>query len=226
MGPRSAFRRLAARYGIRRREVRRACFPDFFRYFRKMENQHTVFILSGPSGVGKTTVWDAIRETHADRVEKIVTTTTRAPRPGEIHGSHYYFLSKAEFEAHVLAGGMIEYALVHGNYYGSTSSELERIVSHGRNPVYIVDPQGMAHLKPELMRRGYRVSTVFLLPPSIEELKARLNDRGTETEDALSIRLANAMVEMEEQDFYDHKIVNDDLENAVAKVAEIMFSRP
>lgn len=190
-----------------------------------MENQHTVFILSGPSGVGKTTVWDEIRSQHADRVEKIVTTTTRAPRPGEIHGTHYYFLSKSEFEARIMEGGMIEYALVHGNYYGSSVEELERIVSHGKNPVYIVDPQGMAHLKPELMRRSYRVSTVFLLPPSIDELKSRLRGRGTEDDESLGIRLANAMVEMEEKDFYDYQIVNDSLENAVAKVGAVMFAR-
>lgn len=191
-----------------------------------MENQHTVFILSGPSGVGKTTVWDEIRSQHTDRVEKIVTTTTRAPRPGEIHGTHYYFLSKTEFEGKILSGEMIEYALVHGNYYGSSSDELERIVSHGKSPVYIVDPQGMAHLKPELMRRSYRVATVFLLPPSIDELKSRLRGRGTEDDDSLNIRLANAMVEMEEKDFYDYQIVNDTLENAVAKVGAVMFARP
>lgn len=142
-----------------------------------MEKSHTVFILSGPSGVGKTTVWDEIRSNHSDRVEKIVTTTTRAPRPGETDGVHYYFLSKTEFEAEILSGNMIEYALVHGNYYGSSAEELDRIVSHAKSPVYIVDPQGMAHLKPELMRRGYRVSTVFLLPPSIDELKNRLRGR-------------------------------------------------
>ncbi|MDQ1344258.1 MAG: guanylate kinase [Patescibacteria group bacterium] len=190
-----------------------------------MENQYTVFILSGPSGVGKTTVWDEIRSKHVDRVERIVTTTTRAPRPGEVHGTHYYFLSKGEFESKIVAGEMIEYALVHGNYYGSSSEELERIVSHGKNPVYIVDPQGMAHLRPELMRRGYRVSTVFLMPPSIDELKSRLRGRGTEDDDSLNIRLANAMVEMEEKDFYDYQIVNDALENAVAKVGAVMFAR-
>lgn len=118
-----------------------------------MKKPHTVFILSGPSGVGKTTVWDEIRSNHSDRVEKIVTTTTRAPRPGETDGIHYYFLSKTEFEAEILSGNMIEYALVHGNYYGSSAGELDRIVSHAKSPVYIVDPQGMAHLKPELKRR-------------------------------------------------------------------------
>ena len=84
----------------------------------------------------------------------------------------------------------------------------------------------MAHLKPELMRRSYRVSTVFLLPPSIDELKSRLRGRGTENDDSLNIRLANAMVEMEEKDFYDYQIVNDTLENAVAKVGAVMFARP
>ncbi len=184
----------------------------------------TVFILSGPSGVGKTTVWEAIFDRHSDHIEKIVTTTTRPARPGEEHGVHYYFLSKPEFEAGIAEGGMIEFALVHGNYYGSTVRELERIVSHGRSPLYIVDPQGMAHLKPELIRRGYSVSTVFLLPPSIDELKGRLRGRGTEDENALNIRLANALVEMEEKDFYDFQIVNDSLESAVEKVAEAMFA--
>ena len=199
-------------------------FKVFLRTLPRMQNRHTVFILSGPSGVGKTTVWDEIRSKHPDRIEKIVTTTTRAPRAGEIHGTHYYFLSKAEFEAKIERSEMIEFALVHGNYYGSTVDELERIVSHGRHPLYIVDPQGMAHLKPELTRRGYGVSTVFLLPPSIDVLKERLRGRGTEDDSALSIRLANALVEMEEQNFYDHKIVNDSLENAVEGVAKVLFA--
>jgi guanylate kinase len=189
-----------------------------------MQTRTTVFILSGPSGAGKTTVWEEIRSKHSDQVEKIVTTTTRAPRVGETHGAHYYFLSKPEFEAKIESGEMIEFALVHGNYYGSTVAELERIVSHGKHPLYIVDPQGMAHLKPVLTHRGYGVSTVFLLPPSVDVLKERLRGRGTEDESALSVRLANAIVEMEEQDFYDHKIVNDSLENAVEGVARIFFA--
>lgn len=119
---------------------------------------------------------------------------------------------------------MLEYALVHGNYYGSTVSELERIVSIGKIPVYIVDPQGMVHLKPLLERRGYSVKTVFILPPSIDELKSRLLGRGTENEETLSLRLANALSEMEEQDFYDHRIVNTDLNDTVQQFMQIVLS--
>lgn len=100
-----------------------------------------ILILSGPSGVGKTTVWEALRTDHVDQIEKIITTTTRARREGEIEGQHYYFLTREEFQFHIDSGDMIEYALVHGNYYGSTLQELGRIVELGKHPLYIVDPQ-------------------------------------------------------------------------------------
>lgn len=182
-----------------------------------------ILILSGPSGVGKTTVWESLHTKHADRLEKIVTTTTRTRREGEVHGEHYYFVSRTDFEARIDSESMIEYALVHGNYYGSTFEELERIVALGKYPLYIVDPQGMVHLKPLLEHRGYRVQTFFLLPPSIEELRTRLSGRGTEQTDHLELRLANALVEMEEQDFYDHKIINTTLEETVEALAESIF---
>lgn len=120
---------------------------------------------------------------------------------------------------------MIEYALVHGNYYGSTFGELERIVELGKYPLYIVDPQGMIHLKPVLEHRAYTVQTFFLLPPSIEELRYRLSGRGTEQSDHLELRLANALVEMEEKSFYDHQIVNSHLEETLDILASIIFSK-
>lgn len=158
-----------------------------------------ILILSGPSGVGKTTVWEQLHTRYSDRLEKIITTTTRQKREGEIEGQHYYFLSREEFQSRIDSGDMIEYALVHGNYYGSTFAELERIVGLGKYPLYIVDPQGMIHLKPVLEHRDYTVQTFFLLPPSIEELRTRLSGRGTEQSDHLELRLANALVEMEEK---------------------------
>lgn len=109
-----------------------------------------ILILSGPSGVGKTTVWETLHTNYTDRLEKIITTTTRPKREGEIEGKHYYFLSREEFQFCIDSGDMIEYALVHGNYYGSTFKELERIVGLRKYPLYIVDPQGMVHLKPLL----------------------------------------------------------------------------
>lgn len=120
---------------------------------------------------------------------------------------------------------MIEYALVHGNYYGSTYGELTRIIELGKYPLYIVDPQGMVHLKPLLQHRNYTVQTFFLLPPSIEELRSRLSGRGTEQTSHLELRLANALVEMEEQDFYDHKIINTTLEETLETLATIIFSK-
>lgn len=185
--------------------------------------QNTILILSGPSGVGKTTVYEILQERLRSRLEKIITTTTREKRSGEIEGKHYYFLTRAEFQCRIDSGDMIEYALVHGNYYGSTFRELERIVKLGKYPLYIVDPQGMIHLKPLLQNRKYTVQTFFLLPPSIEELRIRLSERGTEATDHLELRLANAMVEMEEQDFYDHKIVNVNLEETVRLLTNLIF---
>lgn len=193
-------------------------------YFMTTTTPH-ILILSGPSGVGKTTVWEALHTKYADQLEKIVTTTTRTKREGETEGKHYYFLSREEFQSRIDSDDMIEYALVHGNYYGSTFGELERIIELGKYPLYIVDPQGMVHLKPLLQHRGYTVQTFFLLPPSVEELRNRLSGRGTEKSDHLELRLANALVEMEEQDFYDHKIINTTLEETLETLAEVIFSK-
>lgn len=120
---------------------------------------------------------------------------------------------------------MIEYALVHGNYYGSTLAELERIVKLGKYPLYIVDPQGMVHLKPLLEHRNYTVQTFFLRPPSMRELHKRLSERKTEKPEDLEIRIANAWVELEEQDFYDHKITNVTLEKTIEELTAIIFSK-
>lgn len=172
-----------------------------------------IFILSGPAGVGKTTIWENIAE-KVPHIAKIVTTTTRQIRDGETAGVHYHFLSRDEFEAKIAAGDLIEYAVVHTNLYGSTYSELDRIISLDKSPIYIIEPQGMIHIKPLLEAKWYEVNTIFMLPPSLDELKNRLRGRGTETEEQFNLRLAKAMLELEQQDLYDIKIVNDSLEQA------------
>ncbi len=177
-----------------------------------MQN-HTIYILSGPAGAGKTTLWNAV-ESEATHIKKVVTSTSRAAREGEIDGIHYHFLTKPEFESRIHTNDLIEYAIVHTNYYGSTYSELERILQEDRSPIYIIEPQGMIHLKPLLEKQGYRVVTIFLLPPSLEVLKQRLMGRWTETAEQFEIRLATALTELEQQDFYDIKITNDDLDIA------------
>lgn len=99
-----------------------------------------IFILSGPAGVGKTTIWENIAE-KLPNIARIVTTTTRQIRDGETNGVHYHFISRDEFEAKISAGDLIEYAVVHTNLYGSTFSELERIISLDKSPIYIIEPQ-------------------------------------------------------------------------------------
>ncbi|MBB1553882.1 guanylate kinase [Candidatus Gracilibacteria bacterium] len=173
----------------------------------------TIFILSGPAGVGKTTIWHKI-EHRVPHIAKIITTTSRDIRPGEINGVDYHFLSRADFEAKITAGDFIEYATVHTNLYGSTFSELDRILSENKNPLYIIEPQGMVYIKPVLEEEGYQVKTIFLLPPSIDELKKRLSARGTETPEQYAIRLNTALQELEQKNFYDIQVLNDDLETA------------
>ena len=182
--------------------------------------QNTIFILSGPAGVGKTTLWHEI-QTEIPHVSKIITTTSREIRPNEINGVDYHFLSRSEFESKIKTGDFIEYALVHTNLYGSTFSELERILGENKNPLYIIEPQGMIHIKPILEQKWYQVKTIFLLPPSIDELKNRLTIRGTETEEQYQIRLATALHELEQQDFYDIKVLNDNLEIAKSDLIKI-----
>ncbi len=138
--------------------------------------KNTVYILSGPAGVGKTTLWHAI-ESELPHIEKIITTTSRTARAGEMHGKDYYFLDREDFEEKIKQKHFIEYAVVHTNFYGSTHAELTRIVDVDKSPLYIIEPQGMIHLKPLLENAGYEVKTIFILPPSIETLKMRLAKR-------------------------------------------------
>ena len=184
-------------------------------------NTQKIFIFSGPAGVGKTTIWHGI-ENDVPHIEKVITTTSRSIREGEINGSHYHFISREEFEKKIESGDLIEYAIVHTNYYGSTYSELERIIQAKKNPIYIIEPQGMVHLKPLLEKKWYRVVTIFLLPPSLDELKRRLHGRGTETREQFEIRLATAMTELEQQDFYDIRLVNDDFEKTKEELIAIL----
>ncbi len=174
-------------------------------------NTKKIFIFSGPAWVGKTTLWHLV-EWHLPHVKKVITTTSRTRRDGEIDGEHYHFISREAFEAKIVSWDLIEYAIVHTNYYGSTHTELERIVNHWDNPIYIIEPQGMIHLKPLLEKEWYTVVTIFLLPPSLDELKRRLHNRGTETPEQFEIRLATALAELEQQEFYDIRLVNHDLE--------------
>ncbi len=173
-----------------------------------------LIILSGPSGVGKTTVARPLLAIPGFR--RVVTATTRAPRPGEVNGRDYHFLSAAEFEKWIQAGQLIEHARVHGHWYGTPRQAVEEGLARGDWILLIIDVQGARQVRER--GRDLPLTTIFLLPPSFEALEERLEERGTEAPEAVQKRLETARRELEEQRFYDHVVVNDRVDRAVEEI--------
>jgi len=172
----------------------------------------TMLVVSGPSGSGKSTI---CKRLIADaRVEFSVSATTRAPRAGEVDGRDYRFLDKAEFRREIERGAFIEWAEVHGNLYGTPRAPMERALAAGRVFLLEIDVQGGAQLKALELPGVY----VFIAPPSLEVLRTRLEQRGTDAPEVIERRMAKAQEEMRARERYDHVIVNDDLEETVARV--------
>ncbi len=181
-------------------------------------------VFSGPSGVGKSTVCRHLASL-LPGFHFSVSCTTRAPRPGEIDGREYYFLSREEFLTRQAAGEFLEYAEVHGNYYGTLRQELEPRVLAGEDVVLDIDVQGARLARQALAGKldlAAALLLVFLAPPSMIELERRLRGRKTETEDAIQRRLANAAREMTAWREYDYVIVNDEAPVAAEKLAVIV----
>ena len=182
-----------------------------------MSRTPRLFVVSGPSGVGKGTLLARVRELRSD-LGLTVSATTREPRPGETDGVSYHFLTEEEFDRRVAAGDFLEWACVHGHKYGTLRSEVERNLSAGRSVILEIDVQGALNV-----RRVFPDAVlVFILPPSMEVLESRLRGRGTEAEADLELRLADAAGEIELADEYDERIVNDDLERAVGQFCTML----
>ena len=180
-------------------------------------NRGVLIVISGPSGAGKGTICKALLEKH-DNIYISVSATTRSPREGEIEGVNYYFLTKEAFEEKVKENGFIEYANVHGNFYGTPKVNVEKMLEEGKDVILEIDIQGALQVK-ENFKEGV---FIFILPPSMEELKKRIINRGSETEESLMTRFKNAYKEINYVSKYIYAVVNDTLELAVAKVESII----
>jgi len=174
-------------------------------------------VLSAPSGGGKTTIARELLKRRPD-VGYSVSCTTRQPRPAEVDGRDYYFISPDEFRARKAQGAFAESAEVHGNLYGTLQSEIQRVLAKGQHVVMDIDVQGARQLRTAFPQSV----TVFVLPPSGEVLLDRLRKRQTESVSELVARLQSALNELQAVDTYEYVVVNDDLEQSVARVSAII----
>jgi guanylate kinase len=176
-----------------------------------------LFIFSAASGTGKTSLANALIESVPD-VEFSVSHTTRAPRPGEKYGVHYYFVSREEFEMMVAAGQFLEHAQVFDNYYGTSRPQVEQRLKQGKSVILDIDWQGARSIK----TRMPEAVSIFILPPSRAALEERLIKRGQDSPDVIARRMRDAVSEMRHYDEFDHVVVNDDFEAALADLRAII----
>ncbi|MEG2011662.1 MAG: guanylate kinase [Anaerovoracaceae bacterium] len=187
-----------------------------------MDNQqvHTgkLFIISGPSGAGKGTICKQLVDETDVKVS--VSMTTRSPRPGEEDGISYYFTSQDDFRARIENGGLLEYAEVYGNFYGTPKQQVIDRLSQGIDVVLEIDIQGALKVKESYPNGVF----IFILPPSMAELRKRITGRGSETEEAINLRLGETLKEVSYIDKYDYCVVNGELEEAVSRVKAIVIA--
>ncbi|MBR6473322.1 MAG: guanylate kinase [Firmicutes bacterium] len=183
-------------------------------------NRHPgkLFIISGPSGAGKGTIANRILEETA--LEFSVSMTTRKPREGEIDGVHYFFVEEETFVKNIEEDGFLEHAQVYGNRYGTPKGPILERLEKGIDVLLDIEMQGALQI-----RENYPGGVfIFIIPPSLEELRRRLTNRGTETAEAIELRLSNTITELRYIDKYDYLVVNDDLEEAVERVKSIIIA--
>ncbi len=179
----------------------------------------TLVVLSGPSGVGKDSILDRLEEIYP-AARRCVTATTRRRRSGEAEGIDYFFLDKREFEEGIAKGGFLEYANVHGNLYGTPKEYVLEQLREGIDVILKIDVQGAENI----CRQLPDTVTVFVVPPSEEELLRRLTMRKTETEDEIRVRFENAKKEFAKMHLYDYIIENDTVEDAAERLKAVLVS--
>lgn len=184
-----------------------------------IDGRGLLVIISAPSGAGKDTVIDRLVRALDDAVV-YVTATSRKPRPGETHGTHYYFYTPEKFREEIEGGNFLEWSMVHGDFKGVRRDALADTLRDHKIVIVKPEPQGMRKLKAVLPE----ALTIFIMPPSVESLRRRLVQRATETPEQLEVRLRNAAIEMAAAPEYDYVVVNHDgkIDETVAEVAEII----
>ena len=185
-----------------------------------MTKRGMLIVLSGPSGVGKGTVRKAIFDQPGNDFQYSISMTTRKPRPGEVNGKDYFFVSKEEFEQKIQAGEMLEYAKYVDNYYGTPLKWINDTLDAGKDVFLEIEVNGAMQVRSKSPNGVF----IFLTPPDLRELKQRLIHRGTDSMEVINKRIKKAFSEIEMMQNYDYAVVNDEVPNAVEKVKEIIRS--
>lgn len=185
-----------------------------------MEDQGQVFVITAPSGTGKTTIINIVRKNVGD-VGYSISYTTRKPREGEVNGLHYYFVNKADFEKMIEAHEFSEWAVVYDQLYGTSISSINKELSSGKDVLMDLDIQGAKEIK----RRFPESISIFILPPSMEILKERVKKRSTNDKIDIELRMKKAVEEIQRCQDYDFIIVNDDLNQAVREIEAIIIAQ-
>ncbi len=183
------------------------------------KNKGMLIVLSGPSGAGKDTVLGKLLENRND-IDLSVSYTTRTPRSGEINGKDYHFVDKDIFQKAINDGEMLEYACYCGNYYGTPRFEVEKNLESGRSVILEIEVQGAE----QVIKKCPEAVSVFIVPPSIEELKKRLKNRASDSEEAVRLRVSEAEKEISLAEHYKYIVVNDDVELCADNISKIIDS--
>lgn len=182
-----------------------------------MTKRGRLLVISGPSGVGKGTLCKILMDRN-DGIDYSISMTTRKPREGEVDGKNYFFTDTETFERHIERNGFLEYASVYGNYYGTPKAHVMEMLDSGRDVILEIDTQGAMLIK-ETYPEGV---FIFILPPSLKELRKRIETRASDDRDVIERRLGEAMNEISRAPQYDYIVVNDDINDAVEKLSSIV----
>ena len=186
----------------------------------KLDNRGLLIVISGPSGVGKGTVRKALFQKKGHDLVYSVSMTTRAPREGEVEGKDYYFVSKEEFEERIKEGKFLEYTKFVGNYYGTPLDKVEEQLDEGKEVVLEIEVEGAKQVRKKMRDAIF----IFIAPPTMADLKARLKSRGTESDEIIKERYEKACREIGLAYLYNYIVVNDTVENAADKIMAIIRS--